>query len=405
MAAFRQHQSLREIGLDSTMMVNRKVSRDPTVLSLPPLRSIPTRAVNKVRSWRMSSELKTYNPTLSPKLELFSDDRVAKSFNWPEVIESADLINLHWIAGTVDYKDFFMALPKTKPLVWTLHDMHAFTGGCHYSYECQAYTKQCGRCPQLGSSGEDDLSYRVLGRKLSAFAERDPNNTLVVADSHWLAEQAKLSALFANYPANVIHYGVDARVFNPSRRDVAKDALGIAKETQVVLFVSDNVTNYRKGFDLLCEALSHVNLEKPPLLLSVGLSSDSTKFSQQHRSLGNITSELLLSLVYSASDVFVAPSRAEAFGQVALEASACGTPVVAFNTGGLPDIVEDGQSGLLVPAGETKSMSQAIMQILRDATLKDTMGRRGAQIAVEKFSRRQNAEAYKALYRGLLTRA
>lgn len=401
LAAFRQHQALRESGLDSTMVVDRKRSNDPTVRSLSPIMNLPTRVANKFRSWQMSSELAAYKPTASPRLELFSDDRVAKSFNWTEIIEAADVVNLHWIAGMLDYQRFFKIVPRSKAIVWTLHDMHAFTGGCHYSYECQAFTNQCGYCPQLGLIHKNDFSYRVLGRKLSALAGRDPNNTLIVADSHWLAEQARISALFKDFTVKVIHYGVDARIFNPSRRGVAKAALGIPEETQVVLFVADNVTNYRKGFDLLCEALSYVALEQPPLLLSVGSSGDLPTFQQEHRALGSITSEFFLSLVYSASDVFVAPSRAEAFGQVALEASACGTPVVAFDTGGLPDIVEDSRSGLLVRAGETKSMAQAIMQILSDTRLKDRMGQRGATIAIEKFSRHQNAEAYAASYRGL----
>ena len=248
-AAYRLHTGLQKIGVESRMFVGDKRGSDDSVSSYEP----PTDPLNRIRReirrrW-LARSLNGYRVTAPAGLRNFSDDRTIYGNDPWRRLPDHDVIHLHWVVGFVDYSDFFLSqVPRKTPIVWTLHDMNPFTGGCHYDEDCGKFTAACGACPQLTSKDENDLSYQVWQRKRKAVAMISPHRLHIVADSNWLASEAKRSSAFAGLPVTAIHYGLDVDTFAPRDRLAARSVLGIPPDARVVLFGADHLGVQRKGF-------------------------------------------------------------------------------------------------------------------------------------------------------------
>lgn len=393
------------------MFVSSRASAEPEVMTHKPT-ALPMDLNSRIRrrlSWKRIGQGFARSPAVRPisgplGFDFFSDDRGILNTGLPKHLSDCDVINLHWIAGFVDYEAFFSSTPKSTPVVWTLHDMNVFTGGCHYDQNCGGYVKSCGACPQLGSTDEQDLSRQVWTRKRGVFAGRGEKNIQFVANSYWLEAEAKRSSLLSRFPVTTIHYGLDTRTFSPRDRIFSRSVLDLPADAAVVLFVADSVDNKRKGFALLAEALGKLKDRSDLFLLSLGYGNPSLPDTIRHMHLGVVSDDRFLSLIYSAADVFVIPSLQEAFGQTALEAIACGTPVIGFDVGGIPDTVIPRVTGLLVPPGDVDALRSAIVELLEDHAGRKAMSANCRRVAVEKFAldiqARQYVELYESLTRG-----
>jgi glycosyltransferase involved in cell wall biosynthesis len=188
--------------------------------------------------------------------------------------------------------------------------MAALTGGCHYDGGCGKFTQRCGACPVLGSTADDDLSRAVWTRKSAALSKLAPDRLHLVGTSRWIAAEAKRSSLLGRFPVSVIPNGLDTTEFAPRDKGYSRDTLGVPRDTKVVLFVADSAANRRKGFDHLAAALAGMTDESNLFLLSVGGGKPNVPgLPQLH--LGKIAHDRMLSVVYSAADVFVIPSLQE----------------------------------------------------------------------------------------------
>ncbi|MGB8061731.1 MAG: glycosyltransferase [Candidatus Sulfotelmatobacter sp.] len=319
-----------------------------------------------------------------------------------DALPTADVYNLHWIAGFLDYRAFFSKVGNRVPIVWTLHDMNQFTGGCHYTAGCQKFLEECGRCPALGSDHANDLAYRIYRRKRAVFESLDPSRIRIVADSRWLETVASKSALLERFTVTCIPYGLDVENFQPRNQAIARNVFGIPPDAKVVMFAAQSLGNHRKGMDLLIEAIRSLRVETQVILLAVGSGRVPDDIGRTCISTGKLNSERFLSFAYSAADVFVSPAREEAFGQVNLESIACGTPVVAFKVGGIPDVVRPGKTGLLAAPEDVRSLREAMETILADRPLRDTMSQECRQVALREYTLELQAGRYKHLYEELI---
>ncbi|MDX8391764.1 MAG: glycosyltransferase family 4 protein, partial [Mariprofundaceae bacterium] len=308
-------------------------------------------------------------------------------------------VHLHWIADFVDYRTFFSNV--NKPIVWTLHDMNPFTGGCHYAMGCNNFRDQCGMCPQLGESGNEDLSRQIWKRKQYAMSALRSRQLHIVATSRWMQREAQSSPLLSQIPVSFIPLGLNTDLYLPCDGDGFRSSLGISKDARVVLFAAESIENKRKGFSELLQALAMLNVDEDVILLTVGKSIPKLTGHFSHIHLGFIDSCDLMSAIYSAADIFVIPSLQEAFGQTALEAMACGTPVVGFSVGGIVDTVRPGVTGILVPEGDVGGLSEVISRLLTDTEQCRIMGNNARRMVVEEYSLGVMTDRYIKLYEDL----
>jgi glycosyltransferase involved in cell wall biosynthesis len=393
-AAYRLHEGLKGVGTDSKMLVRSKTSIDKTVLAEksmltklgPPATGFPLRLYPK-RDRKMFST-QWFPDAIAPKVKQINPD----------------IINLHWICN--GFLQIETLAKFNKPLVWTLHDMWSFTGGCHYAGECDQYTNSCGTCPQLQSRKNWDLSHWILQRKNRAW--KDCKLT-IVSPSNWLAECARSSSLFKNLQVKVIPHGIDLEKYKPIDKQLARKLLNLPQDKQLVLFGTSpgTIGDKRKGFYLLQPALQHLSLSgwKDKLELVVfGGSKPENAFDLGFRThyLGEFHDDISLALVYASADVMVVPSTQEAFGQTASEALACGTPVVAFASTGLKDIVEHKQNGYLANPFEVEDLAQGISWVLKDSDLLQKLSLDAREKAKQDFSLELQARRYLELYTAIL---
>jgi glycosyltransferase involved in cell wall biosynthesis len=357
----------------------------------------------RLRKARIDREFAKYRRSRPQGFEQFSDDRVHLGADVFRDLSGAQVVNLHWVAGYCDYRAIFSDLLSRKPVVWTLHDMNAFTGGCHYDHGCAGFAARCGCCPQLGSSDERDLSARVWARKRHAIDSRSRVNPFrVVSPSRWLAAQAQRSALFRDQHVEVIPYGLDTSVYRPCDQASARRLHGLADGDRVILFLASGAGARRKGFRFLDQAVSGIADRRELVVVTVGGERPPSSGSYDHRHLGSVTDEERLAEVYSMADLFVIPSLEDNLPLACQEALACGTPVVGFAVGGIPDMVIDGQTGLLAPPKDAKALSQAIQRFFGDPALAERLSAGAREHAVREYSYAKNAAAYRALYESLV---
>jgi glycosyltransferase involved in cell wall biosynthesis len=396
-ATYRLHKGLQNINVNSQMLVQEKYSKDIKVLA------------PKTRLSQGIARAKLTFDTLP--LKLYSQrDRTTFSLQWlPDRIISKvtqmkpDIIHLHWINGSFMQIETIAKLKR--PLVWTLHDMWAFTGGCHTSGECDRYTKSCGTCPLLASRKDWDLSRWVWQRKAKAW--RDLNLT-VVTPSSWLAKCASSSSLFQDLPIKVIPNGLDTQSYRPINQRVARQLLNLPQDKQLVLFGALEATSNRgKGFHLLQAALQELSTsgwkdKLEAVIFGASQPQSSPDLGLTAHYLGHLHDDLSLAVVYSAADVMVVPSFQEAFGQTASESLACGTPVVAFNATGLKDIVDHEFNGYLAKPYEAEDLAQGIAWVLENPNRYQKLSHYAREKAEKEFTLEIQAHRYLNLYKSLI---
>ena len=401
-AAFRLHCGLVGLGHDSTMLVNHRTSRDPRVVEFVPSMDLPNRWRRWSRRRAIARRAAIYSATRPPGLEPFNGDRTPYGDRVIEQVPQCDVMNVHWIATYIDYEQFFPRASELSHIVWTLHDMNAVTGGCHYDLECKRFAQRCGTCPQLGSRDPEDLAAQTWDRKRALFEQVDPGRFCIVTPSRWLGDVVRRSPILRRFRVETIPYGIDVNDFAPRDRGAARDVLGVPQDADVVLFVADVLDNRRKGFALLVDALSRCAASVDRLwLLSVGHNPPKLGRDVRGSHLGYIDNDRFLSLAYSAADLFVIPSLQDNLPNTVMEAMACGTPVVGFDVGGIRDMVREGVTGSLIDSGDVEGLHDSIVALLKSPSTRQKMSEQARQIALAEYPLQRQAQRYSDLYEGL----
>lgn len=394
-AAYRLHQGLRALDVSSQMLVRDKHSADKTAIS------------GKTKIAQLGANLDNL------PLQLYHNHSFFSPQWFPDIIVPKvaklcpDVINLHWVCG--GYLQVETLAKFNKPLVWTLHDMWAFTGGCHYSQDCIRYTDSCGACPQLNSHKNCDLSRWVWQRKAKAWKEL---SLTIVTPSLWLAKCAKESSLFRNLRVEVIPNGLDVKRYKPINQCIARELLNLPQDKQLVLFgATGGVTSDpRKGFNLLCSALQNLSKSGWQDKIEIVIFGSSppenpVDLGFMTHYLGRVFDDISIVLIYSAADVMIVPSTQEAFGQTASESLACGTPVVSFDSTGLKDIVEHQKNGYRAKCFDYNDLAYGIAWVLQDENRRQALSRRAREKVEQEFTLEIQARAYFKLYQELFEAA
>ena len=339
-----------------------------------------------------------------PNLELFSmaelvecDRLIGRQFE-------QGIVHLHWIAFMSDFSTLFRSIPDTTPIVWTLHDMNPMTGGCHYSGGCQRFANGCGSCPQILNPSDNDLSRHSFRVKANALKRK---NLTIVSPSRWLAEWAASSQMFpTSTQFHHIRLGFDLNDLYRVDKVAARQRLGIKSDVPLIGFGAESVGNHRKGLDLLLPALCELKSRRvlESAVFGFGDIESSGLDLPRINTVGYISNSEQIRDFYSACDVVVVPSREDNQPQVGLEAMACGTPVVAFDVGGVGEYVKPGVTGWLAEAESSHDLAIQIEKLIVDKESRQNMSERARQLIVREFEITKQANKYLELYASLLAK-
>lgn len=271
-----------------------------------------------------------------------------------------DVINLHWVQRLLSNEAIAYISRLGPPVVWTMHDMNPFTGGCHYSAGCKKYETDCVSCPQVVEQFSD-----YPGKVLLTKGRYWGDDIVLASPSRWLADCARQSRVFRNNRIRVIPNGLDIDVFRPYPRASARAYFDIPEQSKVMLFSCQSHGERRKGFlELIRVAEFWKRAEEDVHIVTFGHPSDEIDgLGLPHTSLGHIQSAEILALGYSAADVTLLPTLEDNLPNVILESVACGTPVVGFASGGVPDAVIPGVTGEVVERGNCQGMANSALQM------------------------------------------
>ena len=397
-AAYRLHKGLLDIGVDSRLLVAEKHSDDDSV-------SGPAGKTSKILT-KIHPGLDNLLLRLYPNRErsVFSSSWVPTGALSRINRLEADLVHLNWITNGFVPINAFRKI--NKPVLWTLHDMWAFTGGCHYAGECNRFRDECGRCPVLQSSRSNDISRWIFRRKQKSWADA---SLRIVTPSRWLGECAKSSVLLGGQRVEVIPNGIDVGCYMPADRDYCRTQLNLPPDKQLILFGAQSPSDDRKGFKLLVSALQHLRTKEAQtsfelVIFGASMPEDEVKFDFPTHYLGALSDDVSLSLAFSAVDVFVAPSRQENLSNTVMESLACGTPVVAFDVGGMPDMIDHRITGYLACPKDTCDLAHGISWVLADKDRLQAMRGKAREKVENHFEIKNIAGRYLELYHDIVGR-
>lgn len=399
-AAYRIHQGVLSLGVNSRMVVKNKGTKDATVHALfeyspnNPIQNLLDWCVTK---WKNQIQHAQWRPYRHTRQNYFlSDLRGENTYDAFQKIDN-DIIHLHWFNNRfIDIRE----LAKVhKTIVWTLHDSWPFCGVCHLPMNCKLYENHCGTCPMLGSIEVRDLAYMVFEKKLAIYRNLDLH---IVTPSRWLADCAKRSALLGRFPITVIPNCIDTEVYQPMDKQEIAGIFGLKPDKNYLLFGAMQATkDPNKGFDLLLQALRQlqdVNAE----LIVYGTDEDLSKYNIPIpvHSFGYIRGDMQMALLYNAADVMIVPSRSENLSNTIMESLSCGTPVVAFNIGGNGDMIDHKRNGYLAKEKDCADLAKGILWcIANDAD--NALGENAREKVLSNYTVSMVAEQYQSLYRSL----
>jgi len=337
----------------------------------------------------------------------FSPANFGKNLSQHPLVQRADVLHLHWVnQGLLSLRGIGQLGALGKPMVWTLHDTWAFTGGCHIFTDCDRFRQSCGHCPYLRQPAADDLSHRVLEQKRRFFSK----NIQFVTCSAWLREVALSSSLLAGQRVEVIPNPIDTAVFRPAEeaeRLRFREEMGIAPAAKILLFVAMNLRDAHKGFRFLPEALHHLKAQQPELQLEVVVlgkpdAEGLAALPYPTHALGLVQGAERLARIYGAADVFVTPSLADNLPNTVMESLACGTPVAAFRTGGIPEMVGHLREGFIAAQGDSRDLAEGIAWVLSGAVPQEVLRENARQKVLREYANEVVARRYAEIYRGVM---
>ena len=396
-AAMRIHQGLADLGHTSRMLVRYKHSEDTDIESIWP--------TGPGRLWDRAAEI--FSTRSGLQYLYVPSSRRAVRHRW---VRDADVIQLYNIHGGYLSPSAVAEFSRRAPVVWRLSDMWPATGHCAYPGSCERWQRGCGQCPDLDAYPpvRRDATALLWRRKKAAYEKSD---ITVVAPSSWMEKVAKQSPLLRNFPLVRIATGVNQTQFNrqicASTRNACRAELNIPKDATVILFAAHVVQeNSRKGGQHLIAALKILGGMENTILLLAGVGGETWSKLQplDTRLAGYRETPGEMARIYAAADLSVVPSVDENLANTALEAMACGLPIVAFDAGGMADAVHHMKTGYLAAAGDERDLAEGIKLFVDSGELREQMGEAASQLVAREFSMLRQAEQFSSLYGDVVAR-
>ena len=393
-ATFRLHQGLKQRDINSQMLVQNKISDDEDVIGP---RSRLGELYSTFRFYADYLPIAPWYIASRGSMKNFSSGWLPDRLDKKIASIDPEIVHLNWIVG-------FMK-PETVaeincPIVWTLHDMWPFTGGCHYSGDCKRYEVSCGSCPVFSSNREHDLSRWVWNRKQKAWSDVSPT---IVAPSEWLANCARSSALFEDTRVEVIPYGIDTETFRPVDNQTARAMFDLPSEKNFIMFGSGYNTP-RKGFSYFVDALEVLADRGWDDTIELAIfgsmePDDIPDLPFDTHVLGFLNDDQLRN-AYSAVDMTVIPSVEDNLPNIVMETLACGTPCVGFDVGGIPDMIDHQENGYLADPGDPHDLASGIEFVLDHPNR--SLGEHAREMVKTRFDKNHIIDRHISLYDEIL---
>lgn len=367
-AAYELHKTLLQKGLKSTFFVREKTRDDDSIVELGYGCSIEERLHRSIN--RLYFEQNRRNIGTAP----INFD--CWGIQWDKDIEDRlrayDILHIHWVACFLSMDNIYQISKLGKPVVWTMHDFHPFTGGCHCPEMCRKYEEDCLECDAL-KNNYLNITQSILLEKQYKY----PKSIQIVTASVWLKEIVARSRVFQNNPCEVIPIGIDVECFIPQDKCKMKQKIGLSPDTKVILVgaqsISQNVKGYihlKKVLDILKDDLYCRNLiqSKKLVLLIFGYADGTENYGGiiPIINMGFIEDRERLCEIYNAADVFIFPSVQDTFGMTATEAMSCGVPTIAFDVGAMSNVIRSGVNGYKVKINDYSAMASNVIQIVKE---------------------------------------
>lgn len=396
-AANRLMDALNNNGVKAKMLVRDKITEDITVASLPH---------SPLLQWRFLWERWCIFWHLHfSKHHLWEIDTasVGNDITKLREFQEADVIHLSWInQGMLSLKMIRKIIKSGKPIVWTMHDLWPATGICHYARGCNRYCSSCGMCPLLPHKGsKNDLSAKIFRRKKAVYHDGDIH---FVACSKWLEKQAKRSALFMGQRITNVPNPIDTHVFCKQDQQEARLAVELPADKRLILFVSQRVTDERKGMAYFVDAIArlvaaHPEMKDNTAVAILGGHSEevASRLALPAYPLGYMSDERKIVQVYNAVDAFVLPSLEDNLPNTIMEAMACGVPCVGFRVGGIPEMIDHQRNGYVAAYRDVDDLMLGIHWVLDEAD-KQTLARECIYKVSHNYSQHAVALRYIEIY-------
>ncbi|WP_316786185.1 glycosyltransferase [Pedobacter frigiditerrae] len=401
-ACLRLSNALVENGIDSKVIAYYKFGKNPKIATFTKGIFAKIKAVFNIMAERYLAKIFVKAVKTPFSLQWFGKSII----NHPD-LKSADIIHLHWVNHGFLTPKFLAEIDELeKPVVWTFHDSNAFTGGCHVRYSCEHFHKQCGDCPILKLSGKNDISHKNWLRKQKAYSEF---NFHIVAPSRWMSNSVKQSSLLGIRNVSVIPNTIEIDVFKPYVKAEAKKILKIPANHFVLMSgFMPSKNDKHKGTQYLIDALNELAArpEIPNELIELVIfgnkdEKDVPTFPFKTTFLGTINKDEHLAKCYAAADAFITPSLEDNLPNTVMESLSCATPVIAFKTGGIPDMVKHLENGYLANYESASDLADGIEWLILHED-KESVQKEARRTILNHFAPTVVATKHEELYQTLI---
>jgi len=396
-ACHRLMTALTTQGAEPTMLVQRKSSDQSNIISM-------NQGIFQNRGFlNFALERALFLPYEKSKALRFkfSPGNVGQSIAHHKIIQEADVIHIHWFNQAFISLEHLKQLGALgKPLIWTLHDMWAFTGGCHYNDGCIQYQSNCGHCPLLSKPSSKDLSYRLWQKRSKLYQQLDIQ---FVTCSNWLKSEALKSDLIQEESIQAVPNPIDTDQFRPLIKNQLREEYNLKQDTFYILFLAMKISDPRKGFHLLKRAIETFsqrfsNQRNVEIIVVGEANPEEVSLPFKTHFLGRINEASKIVEAYNLADVFILPSLQDNLPNTVMEALSCGVPVVAFQSGGVPDMVNHLENGYLADAEDTNDLCEGMLQIYENENQYLSYSNNARSSVLSRFSFEQVSKRYLEVY-------